>query len=171
MKCVTICNPYPYLILHEPLRPKRIENRTWPTSFRGDVLVHAGLSVEWMSAAYSFCSGARIVLPAREMLAWGAIVGVVRIVDCVSVEVARVRFPAQGLWISGPWCWVLDRCAAFSRPIKRSGAMGLFNVPVEIGSELYEQLAGIGRLPAPEELPSVAQGGLFGAPQGGGRML
>lgn len=39
MKALSILQPWPWLILHAW---KDIENRTWPTRFRGRFLIHAG---------------------------------------------------------------------------------------------------------------------------------
>jgi hypothetical protein len=44
-KALTICQPYAELIARGE---KVIENRTWPTSYRGPLLIHAGKSREWL---------------------------------------------------------------------------------------------------------------------------
>lgn len=74
MKALTICQPYAELIVRG-LKP--IENRTWPTSYRGPLLIHAGKSREWMDADD---------LDAYPGMVFGALVGRVNVVDCVRVE-------------------------------------------------------------------------------------
>lgn len=54
MKALTICQPYPHLIctpqsdLKDGDVRKRVENRTWGTSHRGPLLIHAGRSKAWL---------------------------------------------------------------------------------------------------------------------------
>lgn len=45
MKALTICQPYAELIARGD---KPIENRTWPTHYRGPLLIHAGKSRAWL---------------------------------------------------------------------------------------------------------------------------
>ena len=45
MKALTICQPYPHLIM---LGEKPVENRTWATSYRGPLAIHAGKSRQWL---------------------------------------------------------------------------------------------------------------------------
>ncbi|MEK3688583.1 ASCH domain-containing protein [Paenibacillus sp. FSL R10-2736] len=43
MKCLTIRQPWATLIA---LGEKQIETRSWPTSYRGDLAIHAGMQVD-----------------------------------------------------------------------------------------------------------------------------
>jgi hypothetical protein len=45
MKCLTICQPHAWGIVHGT---KRIENRRWYTGYRGPLLIHAGKSKDWL---------------------------------------------------------------------------------------------------------------------------
>ena len=49
MRCLTICIPYPSLIMLPDDHPhkKRVENRTWQTSYRGPLLIHSGRNRQW----------------------------------------------------------------------------------------------------------------------------
>ena len=78
-KALTICQPYAELIMRGE---KPIENRTWWTSYRGPLLIHAGKSRTWMD------EGDEQRYP---NMAFGAIVGRVTMVDCVRVE----KLPAE----------------------------------------------------------------------------
>lgn len=126
MKCVTICQPWAWCILRAG---KRVENRTWPTAHRGPVLIHAGLSLEWLGTAGRELGERGMREPARRDMVFGAIVGTARIVACCERLDALDRFPDQRLWISGPYCWVLEDVREFARPIRYRGAQGLFEVP------------------------------------------
>lgn len=47
MKALTVCQPYASLIARGK---KRVENRTWSTSYRGHLYIHAGKSRKWLSS-------------------------------------------------------------------------------------------------------------------------
>lgn len=123
MKAVTVCQPYAHLIATSE---KRVENRTWPTRYRGPVLIHAGKSRAWL------CGDS----PSPDM-AFGALVAVAQLVDCIDVRDIRAgadccdKYP----WIyghkhtEGPWCWVLADVRRFDVPVPWKGALGLFDVP------------------------------------------
>lgn len=123
MKALTICQPWAWAIAEGI---KTVENRTWPTSYRGPLLIHAGQSRVWMPDA---CAALRechhIEVPSG--LAFGVILGVCELVDCV-------RYPAasQALrddpFADGPWCWLLEKFRPLKKPLPWRGAQGLFQV-------------------------------------------
>ena len=121
MKVLSIRQPWAWLILNAG---KDIENRTWPTRFRGRVLIHAGKAMtktEHTIAAYTLDS---IIpshyMPRRHELERGGIVGEVEIVDCVT--------QSNSPWYSGEYGFVLRNPKPLEfRPCK--GALGFFNLP------------------------------------------
>lgn len=125
MMCLTVCQPYASLILlpHSDPRHKRVENRTWYTSHRGPLLIHAGKSRDWLDS-----------YPCEDLeLPFGVILGRVELVACVRKDTgwAEWKYP----WLrghqhaEGPWMWVLQKPRLFDRPIPYRGAQGLFAVP------------------------------------------
>jgi hypothetical protein len=72
MKILSIRQPWAYLITQGS---KDIENRTWPTNYRGPVLVHASLRVDKRDGL------AHGLDPSKFQT--GGIVGIAEIVDCV----------------------------------------------------------------------------------------
>lgn len=84
MKALSIRQPWCHHILHDG---KDVENRTWRTDFRGPVLIHASKSV------------AEIDRDERDAYPRGGIVGVAKIVDCVS--------SMDSEWFFGPYGFVL----------------------------------------------------------------
>lgn len=136
MKCLTICQPYAHLIMlpddHD--RAKRVENRKWYTSYRGQLLIHAGKSREWLDLDEDELIDESYNIPLAEM-AFGAIVGVCRLSDCRSISDIRAGRCGNYPWLAGhehtegPWCWVLTECRRFQNPIPYRGAQGLFDVP------------------------------------------
>lgn len=136
-RALTVCQPYASaLIMVYPggRRLKIVENRTWPTNFRGPLLIHAGKSHVWTDDYESVLFdpiriGRRFTMPSAddsfELLPMGAILGQVTLVDCVSTDAGRQIDPG---FASGPWCWVMDDPISFDTPIPCLGAQGLWNV-------------------------------------------
>ena len=135
MKAITICQPFAHLIvtatkdLPAPYVWKRVENRRWPTTYRGPLLIHAGKSMKFLSP------GDLQLLP---NMVFGAILGQCELVDCVHkidgthfAPEAIERFPwlASHIHAEGPFCLILDKITPFEQPVPYQGALGLFNVP------------------------------------------
>jgi hypothetical protein len=133
--CLTVLNPWPaYIFLPEddPWK-KRVENRCWNTSHRGDLLIHAGSSKRMMTPETS-----EIGLD----FVYSAIIGVVSILDCVRIEqlsngTNRVPPAAAELypWLAfhrhahGEYCWILGNVRKFRQPIRCRGYQRIFRVP------------------------------------------
>lgn len=83
MKALAIKQPWAYLLAHGI---KKVENRTWNTKFRGEVLIHASKAMTQAdyNAALSICAGIGYPLPAFTEFELGGIVGVMTIVDTVT---------------------------------------------------------------------------------------
>lgn len=117
MKCITLQQPWAGLIL---AGGKDVENRSWSTSHRGPLLIHAGRSID--SAAWQFPQVRRHAAPelCHEM---GVILGVVELYD------VRAGEQCQLPWASGTqWVWLLRKPQIFRRPILYRGAHHLFHV-------------------------------------------
>ena len=123
---LSIRQPWAWLIVHGF---KDIENRDWPTNFRGRLLVHAG---QTMARSYydEVCEQLALLnlrppsMPAYEDLPRGGLVGWTHITDC------RRRHPSP---------WKQDCSHGFvlydSSPIPfvpYKGRLGFFNVPKEV---------------------------------------
>ena len=126
MKCLTVCQPYAHLIIRGDGRGlKRIENRTWPTRFRGRLAIHAGKSRAWLDR--------EAVLPAG--MVFGAIIGTVTVAGCFRLAHVRsgfydAEFPGLSTHVhaEGPYCWVLTDPRPLPAPVPFKGMMGLFDV-------------------------------------------
>lgn len=87
MIALSIRQPWAWLIVNGF---KNVENRTWPTNYRGDFLVHAGLTCKPADydAAMLFVEGFAPELigqiPDIGDLPLGGVVGMARLVDCVT---------------------------------------------------------------------------------------
>lgn len=83
---LSIRQPWAWLIVNGH---KDVENRDWPTNFRGQLLVHAGLTMtrRYYDQISQELGNAGLLppggLPAYEALARGGFVGKTRVVDCL----------------------------------------------------------------------------------------
>ncbi|MFA4986790.1 MAG: ASCH domain-containing protein [Candidatus Brocadiia bacterium] len=124
MKALSIRQPWAWLILHGG---KRIENREWSTNFRGCFLIHASKGMtpgEYEDAEWS-AEWNDVKLPPFETLQRGGIVGMAKLVDCVT--------ESDSPWFVGRCGFVLDEVKPLPFRSYR-GALGFFDVPNADGS-------------------------------------
>ena len=126
MKALSVRQPWAWLIVNGW---KNIENREWPTRFRGRVLIHAAKGMtrnEWFACTLflrGFSWGPDLIakLPHPDLLERGGIIGETTILDCVTYH--------DSDWFCGPYGFVL----ADSHPLpfrRLKGALGFFEVPL-----------------------------------------
>lgn len=127
MKALTVCQPYAQLIARGE---KLVENRTWPTNYRGPLLIHAGKSRSWLDPVDEMEFSV-----AGDPLVFGALICVANLVDVLDVErIRRGDFDSHYPWIKshehteGPWCWVLSPVRRLAAPISWRGAQGLWSI-------------------------------------------
>lgn len=118
MKALTICQPYAELIARGE---KIVENRTWPTRYRGPLLIHAGKSRSWMDPE----DGQKY-----PGMTFGAVVAIATLSECthyldLAPELQRHEHS------SGPWCWVLSDVRRIT-PVPCNGSQGLWDATDEI---------------------------------------
>ena len=122
MKALSIRQPWAWLIVNGY---KDIENRTWPTKVRGDILIHAskGCTNQEFEDAISFVDSFNPALAAKipeiSKLKRGGIVGIAKLTDCVTKSNSK--------WFAGKFGFVLKGGYEFPfRPM--AGMLGFFNV-------------------------------------------
>jgi len=98
--------------------PKNIENRRWWTSYRGDLLIHAGQTVDWNAVEMFGLTFRDFEL--------GAVVGKVILIGC-----GRKRGPGSiSRWgLTDQYHWRLGWPERFDRAVPWRGTLGLFDVP------------------------------------------
>lgn len=99
---------------------KKIENRDWPTSYRGRLAIHAGSSRQSEAPDRVFIEALGIRVPAG--LPGGAILGTVDLIDCQPYGDAFSYDP----WACGKFCWILANPRALAEPIPASGKLSLW---------------------------------------------
>lgn len=109
---ISIRQPYPHFILHEG---KDVENRDWPTKFRGRVLIHAGKGFDSYDRDQVKKLGCAL----------GGIVGVMDIVDCVT--------EMDSNWFYGKYGFVIRN----ARPLQFvpcRGMLGFFRPDIDVST-------------------------------------
>lgn len=130
-KALSIRAPWWWWILYAG---KDIENRDWPTKYRGIVLIHAskwwsrdGFEDDWHSADSMFRAtgkpfpGTWEWSPDRIRSVGGHIVGRAEIVDCVQ--------QSSSPWFVGRYGFVLRNAEPIAKPYPVRGALGFFDPP------------------------------------------
>ncbi|MBY4726644.1 MULTISPECIES: ASCH domain-containing protein [Burkholderia] len=128
MKALSIRQPWAWLVAHGH---KDIENRSWPTSYRGPLLIHAskGMTRAEYENAMRFAIVAGVAYEQLQRFddsARGGIIGVTDLFDCVPPS------RAESPWhIEGNYGFALRN----ARPLPflpYTGRLGIFEVPDEV---------------------------------------
>lgn len=119
---LSIRQPWAWLIVNGH---KDVENRDWPTSYLGAVLIHASKTrdLEGYGQALQICELLGITLPPLDDLPKGGIVGEATLHDCVT--------ECDSPWFVGEHGFLLRD----ARPlpfVPFRGRLGFFNVKTEV---------------------------------------
>ena len=116
MKALSIRPAWAHAIAH---LGKRVENRTWRTTYRGPILIHASSTMRPEDiTALEAIVGRRVDV---DSLHRGAIVAIADLVDCVDAAKASSK------WTFGPIAWRLRNVRPLRHPVQASGKLGLWN--------------------------------------------
>jgi len=121
LPCISIRQPWAWFIVNGW---KDIENRVWPTKFRGEILIHASAGMtkrEYTEGVEFGCwaIGEDVAVPSFTAIERGGIVGRAHVVDCVQ--------DSRSNWFVGPHGFVLERASVLPFvPLK--GQLGFFPV-------------------------------------------
>lgn len=152
MKALTVCQPWAWAIV---AGTKTIENRSWGTPYRGPLLIHAGASHKRVRPGLDELTMLLGEPPAEEDLAFGAIVGLATLVDCVGPQTApydpRVwRLEENPFADSDQWHWVLANRLMFREPLPCRGTLGLWGPPAGLMCSF-----GAGNYPSPASAEAI----------------
>ncbi len=149
MKALSIRQPWAWLIVRPDLAGdererayathsiKPVENRTWSTTYRGALAIHAGVTMtrdDYEACALFLRSDPHLrhlceVLPEPEALDRGGIIGRARLIACQTLH--------ESPWFCGPIGWVLTEATPLQfAPCK--GTLGVFDVPSDLLRPLAE---------------------------------
>lgn len=144
MKTLTMKQPWAQLLVEGH---KKIETRSWNTSFRGELLIHS--SKKFYFSDMQICEvdeHYKRAIPDYTKLATGAIIGSVLITDCVRAEDIRGTLSAAelafGNYSDGHFAWITARPRLFKNPIMNvNGALSLWE---------YKQISTVGNNNEPQ---------------------
>ena len=136
MKAISLWQPWASAIT---LGLKKNETRSWSTSYRGPLLIHAAKRKMIMLPALLFLIKSLGMNPSN--LPYGKLLCKVNLIDCQQIGDDNCPFPDSveyqlGNYDHGRWMWITDNMKNFY-PIPFQGKQGFFEVPDEIVKGLF----------------------------------
>jgi len=113
IKAVSIRQPWASMIA---AGDKTIETRTWPTRYRGELLI---------------CSSKGPICRQLSGLPYGKALATARLADCRPMTPTDEPAARCG-WYDGAWAWVLEDIRAIERPFDVKGQLGIYEVEIEV---------------------------------------
>lgn len=127
MKALTIRQPWADAIVHLAENPKRVENRTRPTKYRGQILIHAGLIGDRAAVLAGVPAG-----PDKR----GHIIGIAELTGC------HAELGCCWPWgLPDRWHWELADVQPLAVPVPAKGQLGLWNPPADVLNAVIVQRA------------------------------
>jgi hypothetical protein len=102
MKALSIQQPWAWAVLHAG---KDIENRAWNTSYRGELLIHAGKSFDYEGLQFLLRNKEKLgikFIPLPSRMLQGGIVGVCTLDDVFIKHASPWFFGKHGFLLSNP---------------------------------------------------------------------
>lgn len=139
MKALSLTQPWASLVV---AGAKKLETRSWPTYYRGPLLIHASkgfpLGARATCHRAPFChSLAAAGFHHVGELPLGSILGIVSLTGCKATHdlvpwVVDTTERTYGDYGAGRFAWRLEEPLQFDEPIPCKGSLGLWKVPDEI---------------------------------------
>lgn len=172
MRALSLRQPYATLIA---IGAKSIETRSWPTRYRGSLLIHASARLDaagrlecetepfrsvLAAAGFEPEGTARARRPIDRSLPLGAIVACCELVDCRPVidlvgprrrEILTRHEEAFGDYAPGRWAWILANVCRLGEPVSCPGRLGIWVLPSDVEPKVETALAGGRALSSREE--------------------
>jgi len=148
MRVISLWQPWAMFV---PWREKNNETRSWFTSYRGPLLIHASKNIPgwvkqlWYEEPFTSVLMRHGVEPHLRQLPFGQVVGICNLVDCVMIagrttvngitaaahlenkQIITGNELAFGDYSPGRFAWVLDNIHQLKVPIPAKGMQGLWN--------------------------------------------
>ena len=127
MKVISIQEPYATLIA---LGHKKIETRSWKTSYRGDILIHASLSKTFLKSI----KNKEVLNIIKDIdLNYGMIICKAKLIDCIEMTkdyLEKIKSNPKekqlGIYEEGRYAWLLDEIELLETKIPIKGKLGLW---------------------------------------------
>lgn len=146
MKALSLTQPWAELVV---LGEKQWETRSWRTSHRGRIAIHAAKKVpvwalELAQSNRYFVDAIQNYPPIK--LPRGVIVGTVEVIDMKPTEDIRVHLTTKehtfGDYHSERWAWQLANPVELAEPIPCRGALGLWELPGDVQDKMQRMIFG-----------------------------
>jgi len=145
MKALSLLQPWASLVA---LGAKQFETRSWATSYRGDLAIHASKSQKSMDLVYEIPDMRNVFefLP-KETIPFGKIIAIVRLVECIKIPspdkvvcgfymqpnglINNYQVPPGGAeksfgdYTPGRYAWIFSNIRQI-KPISVKGSLGLW---------------------------------------------
>lgn len=147
MKTLSVKQPWASLMfIDNGYEPKNIENRTWPTKYRGKILIHAGASIlrpqkcHFTDNQWDNIRGDMRYNILHSILPTSSIIGSVEIIDCVVNHESIWAETCEPIYkygtdkiVEATYNWVLSNPILFQEPIPAKGRLSFweFDLPEE----------------------------------------
>lgn len=123
MKVLTIKQPWATLIMQQD---KRFEFRSWKTSYRGELLIHAGKGIDKEAVI-------RLAKYLPKELPTGKILGKVQLIDCIKCDKEFIQMcqkENKDIYAKSTfdetYAWKLKNVEVFEMPIEAKGKLSLW---------------------------------------------
>lgn len=123
---LTLWQPWATLIAEEV---KRIETRSWPTTYRGPIAIHAAKKpVDYFDYPHLF----NLLPTEHDEMPFGAVVVIANLIDCVQMTPEFIAQQSEtelkcGDWKPGRFAWVLEIIRPVVPPIPATGGQKLWS--------------------------------------------
>ncbi len=139
MKALSLTQPYASAIVHQI---KRYETRGWPTSYRGELCIHASKGFpKW---AREFADIESLRFPQLDELPLGMIVGVCDLTACYqTATLAPTLSYVEDHWgdyAPGRFAFKIENVRILSEPVPVKGMLGIWNVPHDVAEKVLSNL-------------------------------
>ena len=131
MKVLSLTEPYATLIKE---KKKLVETRSWKTSYRGELYIHASSTAipkDWKN------DKELMALVNNIPLNFGNIICKCNLVDCIymtNVENMKINNHQEyicGIYEEGRYAWILENIQVLDNPIKAKGHLSIWNYEEE----------------------------------------
>lgn len=128
MKVLSLTEPYATLI---KIGKKKIETRSWKTSYRGKLYIHA--SSTKIPKEYKNNTELMSLVNVNN-LNYGHIICSCDLVDCIEMTdefIEKVKKNSgeyvSGMYAKGRYAWILENVEIIKKPIEAKGHLGIWN--------------------------------------------
>lgn len=133
MKVLSLTEPFATLILNGK---KCIETRSWKTSYRGELYIHASMT---KISKHDKNNRELMELIKDKPLNYGFIICKCKLVDCIYMTNDYIENIKQnhhqeyicGEYKEGRYAWILEDIVPLKAPIQEKGQLGIWNYPKE----------------------------------------